>query len=83
MKDGKLASIGETSKRGKYKSYYEKTKIKEEIYMITFIILAAVLGLVLIVASGVGVMLLDPIIAIFLIWGVYKLIKMCINGFKK
>lgn len=51
--------------------------------MITFIILAAVLGIILVIASGVGMLLLDPIIAIFLIWGVYKLVKMLFGGFKK
>lgn len=51
--------------------------------MITFIILAAVLGIVLVIASGVGVLLLDPLIAIILVWGLYKIIKMLIGTFKK
>lgn len=43
--------------------------------MITLLLLSLVLGVVLILISGIGVILLDPIIAILIVVGVYKLIK--------
>ena len=43
--------------------------------MITLLLLSLVLGVVLIMISGIGVILLDPIIAILIVVGVYKLIK--------
>lgn len=49
--------------------------------MITLMLLALVMAAVLIVISGVGVILLDPIIAILIVCGIYKLIKKFI--FKK
>lgn len=75
--------IDEMFNRDNHKVYYEKTKIKEEIYMITFVILAAILGIGLITLSGVAALLLDPIIAIFLVWAIYKIVKMIIGSFKK
>lgn len=49
--------------------------------MITLLLLSLVLGAVLILISGIGVILLDPIIAILIVVGAYKLIK-CIFGKK-
>jgi hypothetical protein len=43
--------------------------------MVTLFILLLVLGVVLIYISGVCVFLLDPIIAVLAIMGLYKLIK--------
>jgi len=51
--------------------------------MITFIVLAAILGIVLFMVSGVAALLLDPLIAIFLIYAIYKIVKMLIDKFKK
>lgn len=49
--------------------------------MITLTLLALIMAIVLIVISGIGVILLDPIIAILVVIGAYKLIKKFI--FKK
>lgn len=49
--------------------------------MITLTLLALIMGIVLIVISGVGVILLDPIIAILVVMGAYKLVRKFI--FKK
>ena len=49
--------------------------------MITLTLLALILGVVIIVISGVGVILLDPIIAILVVMGLYKFVKKFI--FKK
>ena len=43
--------------------------------MITLLILALILGVIMICITGVCVFLLDPIIAILAVCGVYKLIK--------
>lgn len=43
--------------------------------MLTILIILLVLGLGLIVSSGVAVVLIDPIIAILIIYGLYRLIK--------
>lgn len=43
--------------------------------MITLFILLLILGAILIVVSGACVVLLDPIIAILIVMGIYKLIK--------
>ena len=60
-----------------------KLKIKEVMHMITFVVLAAILGIVLFMVSGVAALLLDPLIAIFLIYAIYKIVSMLINKFKK
>ena len=49
--------------------------------MITLTLLALLMGVVIIAISGIGVILLDPIIAILVVIGVYQLIKKLI--FKK
>lgn len=43
--------------------------------MITLCILLVVLALVLVVTGGVFAVLLDPLIAILAIYGIYRLIK--------
>ena len=43
--------------------------------MITLIILLVIAALVLLCACGVGVVLLDPLIACLAIYGIYKLIR--------
>lgn len=43
--------------------------------MLTILMILLVLGLGLIVVSGVAVVLIDPIIAILIIYGIYRLIK--------
>lgn len=43
--------------------------------MITITILLLILALVLIVASGVCVILIDPIIAVLAIYGIYRIVK--------
>lgn len=48
--------------------------------MITLLILLVVGGILLTVLSGACALLLDPIIAMLMIYGLYKLITLC---FKK
>lgn len=45
--------------------------------MITLIVLLVIAGLALTVLSGVFALLLDPLIAIFIVWCIYKIIKAC------
>lgn len=42
---------------------------------ITLLLLSLFMAVVLIVISGIGVILLDPIITILLLMGVYKLVR--------
>ena len=44
--------------------------------MFTLLVLLVIAGLALTVLSGAFALLLDPLIAIFIIWGIYKIVKM-------
>lgn len=51
--------------------------------MITLALVAVILGVVLILASTIGVVLLEPVIAILAIYGIYKLVTLCMGKPKK
>lgn len=44
--------------------------------MVTLFILLLIGGILMFCLSGVAALLLDPIIAILIIWGIYKLVKL-------
>lgn len=51
--------------------------------MITLVIVSVILGIVLLLASVVGALLLEPVIAILAIYGIYKLVRLCMDKPKK
>lgn len=51
--------------------------------MITLFILLMILAVVFMAVSGVAIVLIDPIIAIVIIYGVYRLIKFLVTRGKK
>ena len=51
--------------------------------MITLIILLVVAAILLVCLSGVCALLLDPLIAILAIYGIYKLVTLCFKKKKK
>ena len=51
--------------------------------MITLLILLTVCCVGVLLISGIGMILLDPIIAILVVYGLYRLIKWLRSRFKK
>ena len=47
--------------------------------MITFLVLLAILGVVFIIVSLGAVVLIEPIVAILIFYGIYRLIKKIIS----